>query len=293
MSAVELPVETLLREYKQHRHGKWSHGSHYFGNSNYWGSGSGSGPSRWLMADLENGLFSGRGAKYNGGDPSISYRFFTAIVKGQPGRWALRGGDGVSGGHTTYYNGPRPSASGYNPMKKEGSNILGIGGDNSVSAQGTFYEGVMTSGYPSDATENAVQADVVAAEYAVGQTTSAGFSVGNVRSFCVTTSGYDARYHAYSGSTVNTQVVSGSSSTSLKKAASWTVRTGFANSACFSFESRDTSGSYLRHYDFVLQLAANDQSKHSRRIRPFVHRLVSPAKERVQFGLGTIRPVDY
>ncbi len=49
-------------------------------------------------------------------------------------------------------------------MSKEGAIILGIGGDNSVSAQGTFYEGVMTSGYPSDATENSVQANIVAAE---------------------------------------------------------------------------------------------------------------------------------
>ena len=50
-------------------------------------------------------------------------------------------------------------------MKKEGAIILGIGGDNSIGAAGTFYEGVMTSGYPSDATENAVQANIVAAGY--------------------------------------------------------------------------------------------------------------------------------
>ena len=51
-------------------------------------------------------------------------------------------------------------------MKKEGAIILGIGGDNSISGRGTFYEGVMTSGYPSDATENAVQANIAAAGYA-------------------------------------------------------------------------------------------------------------------------------
>ena len=43
--------------------------------------------------------------------------------------------------------------------------ILGLGGDNGHGAAGTFYEGVMTSGYPSDATENAVQANIVAARY--------------------------------------------------------------------------------------------------------------------------------
>jgi hypothetical protein len=51
-------------------------------------------------------------------------------------------------------------------MHNEGSIILGIGGDNSPNAQGTFYEGVMTSGFPSDDTENKVQADIVAAKYA-------------------------------------------------------------------------------------------------------------------------------
>src|SRR5262249_16809531 len=43
-----------------------------------------------------------------------------------------------------------------------------IGGDNSNGSAGTFYEGVMTSGLPSDATENAVQANIVAAGYGRG-----------------------------------------------------------------------------------------------------------------------------
>lgn len=133
----------------------------YFGNCNVWGTGSGSGP--WIMADLENGLFSGSNAKNNAGDPSVNYRFVTAVVKGQAGNWAIRGGNAASGSLSTFYNGVRPS--GYNPMKKEGAIILGIGGDNSHGAVGTFYEGVMTSGFPSDATENSVQADVVAAKY--------------------------------------------------------------------------------------------------------------------------------
>ena len=51
-------------------------------------------------------------------------------------------------------------------MSKEGAIILGIGGDNSNRAQGTFYEGVMTTGYPTQKTEGRVQADIVAARYA-------------------------------------------------------------------------------------------------------------------------------
>jgi len=135
----------------------------YFGNSTAWGSGTGSGP--WLMADLENGLFSGVNRGYNSNDPSVSHRFLTAIVKGEPNHWSLRAGNAQSGGLSTYYNGVRPNVSGYNPMHKEGAIILGIGGDNSNSSAGTFYEGVMTSGYPSDATENAVQANITAAGY--------------------------------------------------------------------------------------------------------------------------------
>ncbi|KAH8799464.1 putative alpha-N-arabinofuranosidase precursor [Xylogone sp. PMI_703] len=133
----------------------------YFGNCNVWGTGSGSGP--WIMADLENGLFSGQSAKNNPADPSISYRFTTAVVKGKANQWAIRGSNAASGSLSTFYNGVRPS--GYNPMHKEGAIILGTGGDNSDGAQGTFYEGVMTSGYPSDDTENAVQANIVAARY--------------------------------------------------------------------------------------------------------------------------------
>ena len=50
-------------------------------------------------------------------------------------------------------------------MKKQGAIILGIGGDNSKGSAGTFYEGVMTTGYASAATETAVQANIVAAGY--------------------------------------------------------------------------------------------------------------------------------
>jgi hypothetical protein len=147
-------------------------------------------------------------------------------------------------------------------MHKEGAIILGIGGDNSIGAQGTFYEGVMTSGYPSDATENAVQANIVAAGYAVTSLTSGpALTVGSAISLRATTPGYNTRYIAHSGSTVNTQVVTSASTTALKQQSSWIVHTGLANSGCFSFESVDTPGSYIRHYNFVLLVNANDGSK--------------------------------
>lgn len=234
----------------------------YFGDDVRSGTGAGSGP--WVMADLEDGLFSGPDLDGNNPtDLSTPYRFVTAIVKGDSGnQWAIRGGDATSGSLTTMYSGARPSAPGYNPMSKEGSIVLGVGGDNSDWGQGTFYEGVMTTGYPSDETENAVQANIVAAGYAATSLTSGPkLTVNSSISLRVTTAAYDTRYIAHTSDTVNTQVVSSSSSASLKQQASWTVRTGLGNSGCFSFESNDTPGSFIRHSSDQLKVDANDGTK--------------------------------
>lgn len=50
-------------------------------------------------------------------------------------------------------------------MEKQGAIILATGGDNSCRAVGTFYEGVMTASYTTDATDAAVHANIVAAGY--------------------------------------------------------------------------------------------------------------------------------
>ncbi|KAI0205349.1 carbohydrate-binding module family 42 protein [Astrocystis sublimbata] len=234
----------------------------YFGSGDGSGRGSGSGAGPWIMADLENGLFTGVDPITNEANPSIDSRFVTAIVKGEPNKWAIRGGDAASGDLSTYYDGVRP-ANGYNPMQKEGAIILGIGGDNSNRAQGTFYEGVMTSGYPSDETENKVQADIVSAKYAAGAPLMSGatINVGSRVSFRVTTPDFDDRYIAHDDETVNTQIVSSSSDGSLKQRASWTARTGLGNSACLSFESVDSPGSFIRHSNYQLLVNTNDNSK--------------------------------
>ena len=134
-----------------------------FGNIRVWSFGSGNGP--WIYADLENGLFTGFNVGLNSNDPTINFRYTTAIVDGGPNHWAIRGANAQSGALSTFYDGVRPNASGYNPMRKQGAIILGTGGDNSKGAQGTFYEGVMTTGFPSASTEAAVQANIVAAGY--------------------------------------------------------------------------------------------------------------------------------
>ena len=50
-------------------------------------------------------------------------------------------------------------------MVKEGSILLGIGGDNSNWGFGTFFEGCITTGYPSDAVDGLIHANVVEAGY--------------------------------------------------------------------------------------------------------------------------------
>ena len=62
------------------------------------------------------------------------------------------------------WDGKRPS-SGYSPKKLQGAIIFGTGGDGSNTGTGTFFEGAMTSGVPSDSVDDAVQANIVPAGY--------------------------------------------------------------------------------------------------------------------------------
>jgi len=87
--------------------------------------------------------------------------------------YAIKDGNAQSGSLSTRYSGALPNTGGYVPMSKEGAIVLGTGGDNSDGSVGSFYEGVMTSGYPTDATDNAVQANIVS----VGYTSSTSFPV--------------------------------------------------------------------------------------------------------------------
>jgi non-reducing end alpha-L-arabinofuranosidase len=145
----------------------------YIGKGVVWGTGIDGGP--WVMADLENGLYAGW---ENGRDRNIStalpmkYDFISAIVVGDTaeknggkGRFALYGGDATGGPLITTYDGIRPEKPGYNPMRKQGSIILGIGGDNSAYGAGRFYEGVVANGVATKATVDALQEAIVAAGY--------------------------------------------------------------------------------------------------------------------------------
>src|SRR5579871_4943254 len=132
-----------------------------FGTTCFFPPCSGSGP--WVAADLENGLYQGAGSNTN--DLGNNSMFVTALLKNNgQNTFALKGGNAQGGGLSTWYNGPLPS-NGYQPMHQEGSIVLGTGGDNSNWSIGSFFEGVMTAGYPSDAADNAVQANITSVGY--------------------------------------------------------------------------------------------------------------------------------
>ncbi|MCG6922498.1 MAG: lamin tail domain-containing protein [Acidobacteria bacterium] len=141
----------------------------YYGNAPWWYHGNPPGP--WIMTDQENnlvGCVNADESKLCADLPSITWRFVTAIAKGEPHHWTSMGGDAQRGTLSVMFDGPRVNSS-YDPMRKQGAIILGNGGDNSNGSQGTFYEGAMTAAgtFPSDATDQLVQANVVAAGYDV------------------------------------------------------------------------------------------------------------------------------
>jgi hypothetical protein len=141
----------------------------YYGDSTGWYHGNPPGP--WVMTDQENnlvGCVNPDGSKACPNIPNITWRFVTAMAKGEAHHWTSMGGDSQHGDLSVIFDGPRVNAT-YDPMRKQGGILLGNGGDNSNSSQGTFYEGAMTAGgtLPTNATDQLVHANVVAARYDV------------------------------------------------------------------------------------------------------------------------------
>jgi len=143
----------------------------YYGNATAWYHGNPPGP--WIMTDQENnlvGCVNADTSKLCADLPSITWRFVTAMAKGEPHHWTSLGGDAQKGALNVMFDGPRVNAT-YDPMRKQGAILLGNGGDNSVGSQGTFYEGAMTAAgtFPTDATDQLIQANIVAAGYDVAR----------------------------------------------------------------------------------------------------------------------------
>jgi hypothetical protein len=134
----------------------------YYGSACWVGGCPGSGP--WVGGDLENGMYFSANGQNPASITSETGSFLSAWEKNNgTTNFTLKYGNGNTGGLTTAYSGALPN--GYNPMKVQPSIELGTGGDNSPMGKGEFFEGAVTAGFPSDATENAVQANLVAAGY--------------------------------------------------------------------------------------------------------------------------------
>ncbi len=138
----------------------------YFGNNTIWGTGAGDGP--WVMADMEDGMLAWGNGGNNPNSMSLPHTFVTAMEKNNgTSQFALKGGDATRETLNTMWNGALPGSK--NPMRKEGGVLLGAGGDccysNNNASEGTFYEGAIVAGYPSDETDEKIHMNIVEVGY--------------------------------------------------------------------------------------------------------------------------------
>ena len=209
-----------------------------------------------IMADIEDGVYSGYEHGISDNYPPLKHRFVTGIVKGADHNlWSIRAG-GADGELTTYYAGPRPE--GYYPMNKKGAVLLGVGGDNSFRGVGTFFEGAMTIGYPTDETENKVQENIRKAKYGTTSlSTGPRLKVGSIVVFKPTA--HDS-YLSVSESDIVTAPLA-----SEPKPVAFKVRHGNnGEKSCFSFESVHHPGKFVRQANYTLHLDSADSKRDSR-----------------------------
>jgi len=134
----------------------------FFGTG-FWGSGAPSGP--WFMGDFEGGVWAGGtgGSNVNNPmNPSMKVPFAFGVLHTPVGKYALRMADAATATDlVTAYDGGTPNKT----WDNAGGIALGIGGDNSNNSSGTFYEGAMTNGSPSNATDLLILKNIQAVAY--------------------------------------------------------------------------------------------------------------------------------
>jgi len=137
-----------------------------------WGKGSGSGP--WFGADFENGVWAGGSKKGDPGwgalndahpvnpdNPTLKVPFALGFLRVKSSEYAIRVADVATASDlTTAYVGAPPAT-----VDQRGGIVLGVGGDNSNSSSGTFYEGAMVAGYPTNDVELTVMKNIKAVGY--------------------------------------------------------------------------------------------------------------------------------
>ncbi|MBZ9750106.1 AbfB domain-containing protein [Deinococcus sp. HMF7604] len=111
---------------------------------------------------------------------------------------------------------------------------------------------------PSDSTGNLVQDS---SWNVVTPWARSGVTLANAyQSLQVTTAGFTDRFARHQNGLGFTEVVTGGSPALLKQDATFRLAPGLADSRCTSFEARNLPGQYLRHRDFRIGLAANDNT---------------------------------
>lgn len=212
-----------------------------------------------VHADLENGIFhwNKRSCNPAAEDGGAARPFLSAWLKNDGRtRFALRWGDARSGGLNLIYAGVLPQ--GYAPMRQEGAILLGTGGDNSNASAGSFLEGVMTAGFPTDGAENAVQANIVAAGYGAPTGLSGTLAAGSEISLQATTACCTGDYISNANGVAVIAPITSASSEQDKGDATWIVRRGLADASCVSFEAKNNPGDFLRQKNFALHVQPFD-----------------------------------
>jgi hypothetical protein len=97
-------------------------------------------------------------------NPSMSgVDFALGILHTPVGKYSLRMANTATATDlTTAYDGAIPSGKTWG---NAGGITLGVGGDNSNNSLGTFFEGAVTNGSPSSATDLAVMKNIQAVKY--------------------------------------------------------------------------------------------------------------------------------
>jgi non-reducing end alpha-L-arabinofuranosidase len=152
----------------------------YFGKPEMEGQGAGAGP--WFLADLQSALWAGGSrdgdpgspfeSPYYGGDPivrqnlnnpSLKVPFALGFLKVSSSNYAIRVADlSTANALVTAYDGRVPVTQVDHP----GGIVLGVSAENANASWGTFYEGAIVAGYPTNDVELSIMKNIKAVGYA-------------------------------------------------------------------------------------------------------------------------------
>ncbi|MFG1897888.1 AbfB domain-containing protein [Micromonospora zamorensis] len=101
---------------------------------------------------------------------------------------------------------------------------------------------------------------LINASKTIGSSAPVALPVNTRRSLQVTTPGFTNRYLRHQDSLAYTEVVAAASPSLLKADATYTIRAGLADAGCYSFESVNFPGQYLRHQNSRVRNSPDDGS---------------------------------